>query len=127
MLNERGYALIACVLVITSMMLLAATGIARMQLTQQDTNTMLANLLQSQALAEGCADTALLELSLDSSYTGDETITIGSDSCTLRPVLSGPTTIETEASKNGSVYRLRIELSSSSPVTISSWERVSEF
>ncbi len=125
--NEHGYALIACVLVITSMMLLAATGIARMQLTTQSSNTTLTNLLMAQALAEGCADTALLELSQDSSYTGDETITIGSDTCIIRPVLSGPTTIETEASKNGSVYRLRIELSSTNPVTISSWERVAEF
>lgn len=126
-MNENGYALIACVLVITSIMLLAAVGMARNQLTIHESNTAMGSFIQAQALAEGCADAALLAISLDPTYTGDETIAIGSDTCVIQPRAVLSTTIETEAIKNGSVYRIRVELSSVIPVVVSSWERVSDF
>ena len=41
---------------------------------------------RSAALAEACVDVARLKLANDVSYSGNETILIGSDECKIRPI-----------------------------------------
>lgn len=79
----------------------------------------------AQALAEGCMEVALVRLATDSAYTGNETVEIGEEMCTIRTISGG--IVEVEAEVNDRYYRLRAVLSSLSPVTIDSWQKVDSF
>ncbi len=128
--NQRGFTLILSTIIISTVFLLIGITTAN-QLFGQIENTLGGeDFFQAKILAEGCADAALIELSYDSAYNGNEMRTINGASCTIRPVTtSGPTaTIETEAEVNDRIYRLRVEVSNTNPpITVSSWQRVTTF
>lgn len=127
--NRHGFSLIISVTIIGTVLMLVAISSTRVLLQQLSSSVGLEDHIAAKYLAEGCAEQALLRLSEDAQYAGNETITIDGLPCTIRPKeLSGSNTVfTTEVQLNTRVYRLRVELSSISPVTILSWERVSFF
>jgi hypothetical protein len=82
---------------------------------------------RSSALAEACADQALLAIANNNSYSGDATSTIGADQCYVGvvPVGSFPKTFQTRAIYQGSYTNLRIVVSAA-PAIIS-WQEVPNF
>lgn len=81
---------------------------------------------RSSALAEACVDKALLELAKNPTYGGNETIAVGSDSCTIRPIVppsSGEIIIETRAIYQSAVTNLKIILKDSD-LSIKSWNEI---
>lgn len=85
---------------------------------------------RSLALAEACADTALLKLAANREYSGEEIISIGNLTCTIFPVSTsgGQITIKTKASfpENGAekaVTNLVVTLGRTN-LNIISWEEV---
>ena len=86
---------------------------------------------ESLALAEACADRALLDLANDKSYTSGETIKIGSENCKIRTIKKNTPapskeTIETIAAVNEAHTNLRI-IVNSSDLSVISWREVAEF
>jgi hypothetical protein len=85
---------------------------------------------QSLALAEGCAHTALLKLAGDRTYTGNETVNVGMQTCRILPVTEsgGQFTVKTTASvpEGGTMQTVTnlIVLASSTNIGILSWEEV---
>ena len=125
--NQRGYALVISVLVLGTMLLSIAAATAfslsRTQLREQGWESG----MRAQSLAEGCAEYAILQLRLDGTYAGNEEIEIQGEPCTVRPILLGAsTTIETEATVDNRVYRLRVEVEPTD-IVIESWKRVITF
>jgi type II secretory pathway pseudopilin PulG len=126
--TRAGFTLIITVVLVATILLLLSATVAQGLLGQQQGLTSLDASTDAKGAAEGCAEYALLQLKLDPAYAGNETRAIGSVSCTIRPIISGPpTVIETEAEASGRPYRLRVELSSMDPLTVQSWGRVSAF
>lgn len=79
----------------------------------------------SLALAEACADSALLKLAQNSSYAGNENVNIGSDTCSILALESPPgqKIIKTWANYKG--YRTNIKITINHPaMTILSWEEL---
>jgi len=69
------------------------------------------NKESSLALAEACAEIAILSRVENSNYTGDEYFTIGSEECRVRPItVPGDVMIETTASKSGVVSNIIVNL-----------------
>lgn len=86
---------------------------------------------RSVALAEACADNALLRLAVNPSYTGNETIVIDTDTCSIRPIkprtpAAGHGTIETRALFQEATTNLRIVVSTST-FSIISWDERASF
>ncbi len=83
---------------------------------------------RSRALAEACANTALLKLVSNSSYAGGETITVGSSTCDIISVVSTSTgrAISTQGIFQRSYTNYKVTIPSSS-VSIISWEEVKKF
>jgi len=83
---------------------------------------------RSSALAEACVDTALLKLSQNSSYSGNENISVGSDSCSILAIESptGQKIIKTKAIFQNSVTNLKV-VATSSDLSIVSWEELPKF
>lgn len=129
MSNPRsGFILIISVLVLSTVIAViaasAAFGLAGSELRGDELDAS----TDAKALAEGCAETALFKLRNDTNYVGNETLTIGTGSCTIRPIIVGPPlTIETQATANTRVYRLRVEVSDTATFTIGKWQRVATF
>ena len=80
---------------------------------------------RSVALAEACADTALLRLALNPGYAGNETLTLGADSCFIRGITlaGGQFTIYTKAIFQKINTNLKI-FAASSDLSIISWEEI---
>src|SRR3989344_124199 len=91
---------------------------------------------RSLALAEGCADTAILNLAVDPSYTviAPTTVTVGSDGCTIESVSTAgtppQTTIQTSAvfpapsvTSQGAHTNLRVVVNTDD-ITVVSWDEV---
>lgn len=128
-MNERpGFTLVVSVMLIAAVLLGLAVTAARTLHGSLSSGTSIEGWDDAKALAEGCAETALWRLNENQTYTGNETITIEGAPCTIRPVTgSSPWIVETEAAANGRTYRLRVTVTSLSPVTVSSWDRVTSF
>ena len=79
---------------------------------------------RSRALAESCADTALLKLRQSGSYSGNETVTInGTETCTILPFeISGPQKIiKTTATVLEITTNIKVTVSGTVPMLVS-WE-----
>lgn len=82
---------------------------------------------QSIGRAEACVYTTILKLTLDQSYSGNETE--GSVPCFIRPIPSGPfpKDIEVEANVNNFHTNLRVTVSAPPTLSIISWEEIGDF
>ncbi len=86
------------------------------------------NKALASAAATACMEQAIDRLALSSGYAGNETLTVGTQTCTVRPVIAGGTwTIETSAQVGNQRTRYRTILSSRAPVVITSWVEVASF
>ena len=86
---------------------------------------------RSVALAEACADNAILRLAVNPNYIGNETLPIGLDSCLIRQIKRGvPSaglgTIETRALFREATTNLRIVVSTST-FSVISWDERASF
>lgn len=85
---------------------------------------------KAKAMANLCAEKALNEISLNSSYAGNETITVDSESCEILPIegTAPNLRIKTESTVDNTTRRVEIDISQVSPqISISSWKEVGEF
>lgn len=127
--NPRGFAIVGTVLVLCVVIILVAAATALRLASQLSSGTELRQWSDAQRLAEGCAEVALQSLRADPAYAGNENVTIGSNSCTIRPVVTAGavTTIQTEATVSGHPYRIEIELDDVETVHVTSWKHVTAF
>ena len=79
---------------------------------------------QTKSLTEACAEVALEAMRENNNYTGTDSVTIGSNSCTYTVSDTGGNNREINISGTiGSVTRkLRVTTSSFNPIVISSWQ-----
>lgn len=119
---QEGYialvsAIVISVLLITITVGLGLDGIfSRLNILDSESKT------RSIALAEACADTAILNVAQGNNQPANP-VTIGSDQCTIRCALSAGsnTTIETQANFNKAYTNLKVVIDNNT-LTIVSWE-----
>ena len=86
---------------------------------------------RSVALAQACADTALLKLAANPAYAGSETVPVESDTCLIRPTqinmpIVGQDTVETSAVFQEASTNLRVVVNAAD-MSIISWDEVPSF
>ena len=98
---QRGFIALISALVLSAMLLI---GVASESLGGFFARTSVLDAeskARSEALADACSNMVLSKLTEDASYAGGETITVGSDSCTIAGGASGdPRTFAIEAVYN---------------------------
>ena len=125
----KGYVAITSAFIITALILVIVLGVSLSAVLTRE-NILSSDLKEtSKALAEACAETALLKLAQNSSYAGNETITVAASTCSIVAVVaSGTKKIITTTGRAGDVYtNLRVTASSSPVLSISGWEEVVSF
>ncbi len=127
--GERGAALLISVLILTAILIGFAVVGSRGFLQETSTLTTLINKKRAEALTAACLEEAFYRLGTNPSYAGNETINLNNSSCLIRPLISGSDTwtIEIEAQAGNETSRIRVTLSSRSPIIISSWQTVLSF
>ena len=80
----------------------------------------------SYALASACAEQALLSLATTNTYTGNQTVSVGSSTCQIYAIQSqsGQTIITTKGSSQNTTTNLKITVTQTTPITIVSWEEI---
>ncbi|HEY4498115.1 MAG TPA: hypothetical protein VJA63_00555 [Candidatus Paceibacterota bacterium] len=83
---------------------------------------------RSLALAEACAEVALLKLAENPNYLGNEPLVIGEEQCQILPLETqgSDKIIKTEANAGGATSRIKVAARSQN-LDINSWEETASF
>ena len=128
----QGYIALISVVIVSALMLMVAIGLSLRSVSDLELSSAGESAARARALANACAEEAIVKLKGNLSYLGNETIIVdGGDSCTIVAVLgSGNTnrTIETQAVVNTYVKKIQVIILLLRPtLTISSWAEVPDF
>ncbi len=130
--NNGGYIALTTSILLSISLLLMVTAVSFQGFASRF--TILESELKEESifLAEACVQTAILKYAQDDSYTGDESVTIGTDSCYVVAVDDTPvsaTTIEVTASSSDAFTNLAVTVDMTDPVNfdITAWEEVASF
>lgn len=129
--NQQGFIALISVLIIGAVVLVISIGLSlrsvgetNMALSEQESHRAL-------ALANLCAEQALMKLESVLNYAGNESIIVGSESCTIRPVTGSGNlnrTVETQSTVSGYTKKVRVVVSRISPtIQITSWGEIADF
>jgi len=128
-IKNRGFMALMSVIIISVILLLIASTLSFSGFSGR------LNILDSEykerslALADACLDTAILRLATNPAYVGGPPdVSVGSDKCTIRPIISDLTsfTIETKASYQKSITNLKVKISKLD-LSIITWQEVPNF
>lgn len=108
--------------VVAGSLILLGLGFSKTSLALDQSN-------QAKALANTCAEEALLKLKQNLSYTGNETITLASGTCQIQDVKgAGPNRIiQTTGTVGAIIRKVEVKVKISPSFTLSSWLEVSDF
>jgi len=129
--NQNGFIALISVLIVGAVVLVVSIGISlrsvdesNMSLDEQESHRAL-------ALANLCAEQALMKLESSLNYNGNESIIVGDESCDILTIGGAGNltrTVKTSSVVSGYTRRIKVEVSRISPIMqISSWESVGSF
>ena len=131
MRNQEGFIALISVLIIGAIVLAISIGLSlrsigetNMSLAEQESHRAL-------ALANLCAEQALMKLESVLNYAGSENVTIGSESCDILAISGSGNfnrTVQAQSTVSGYTKKVKVVVSQISPtMQITSWEEVSDF
>ena len=121
--RSRGYIAIVSALIISIIMAIVLVSLGQVSFFHR-INISNAHLKEkSRALAGACVDAALLKIVNSSTYAGNETITVASDTCKIVSVVTSGTVrvVTTQGIYQNSYTNLRVDIPTST-VSITGWE-----
>ncbi len=126
--NNPGIIAIMTVLVIGAIILAVSIGAATRTRIETKTNESEEGTNRAMTAATSCMESALARLSDNSTYTGNQSLSVGVDTCSIATITtSGITrTVKTSSTVNGHTRRLQVTVSNvNPPLQVSSWQEVS--
>ena len=119
----RGYVAIMSALIITAIIVVMMIGLGQVAYLNRANVSEAHFKEKSRALSEACVNTAFLKLVSSSSYTGNETITVASDTCQIVAVVTSSTgrIITTQGRFQNSYTNFRVTVATST-VEVIGWE-----
>jgi hypothetical protein len=132
---QRGFIALTAVLIISAVVLTISIGLAVRSVGESKMSLDSQKSHRAMALANLCAETALMKLESVFQYSGDEVIMIDTEPCHILPVegsgnLSRTVKTQSTTTISGQVYvkKVKIVVSQiSSEMRVTSWEEVSDF
>jgi DeoR/GlpR family transcriptional regulator of sugar metabolism len=128
MRRERGYIAVLSTLIVGAVSLAIVVGVLLLGVSSQKSSFVSQWQTQARGATDGCTEEALQQIQSNTAFTGTNTVTIGTESCTYTVANTGVTTRTISASATvGSVVRkvqVYVTIASSS-ISITSWQEVS--
>jgi len=129
-LKNNGFVALLGVMVVTAIGLtVSVTLLASGSFTAQNSK-ILEDKYEARTLADACAEKALANIQVNTSYTGSENLNIGAGSCSFLVIDAGGSNreINSEGIVGNSIVRLKVLVNQVVPqVVTSSWQEVSSF
>lgn len=125
--KENGYIAVVSAMVIMTVLLLLATTTSMASFYSRFNALDRENKKVGTALAESCVDSALLKLAMNSSYLGNETVSVGSNSCKICPVSAAGQirNFSTKATYNQTVTNFAVKSTlNANSLSINSWQEI---
>lgn len=128
---NRGFAALITAIILSSVLIMATVTLSRSGFFVRSAILESEYKEASSALAEACADIAMLKLVADFLYAGDETMNIKGGSCVIKPVQKnmpsfGQHTLETTATFHDSITNMKIVVSGTD-FSVISWIEILSF
>jgi len=128
--NQGGFFVLTMVLLVCGVVLIISTGIFLRSISQVNQSGDSENALKAWSTVNACSEYALGKLAPDWSYVGDESLTIGEQTCYIYPVIASGTSrfIQASSTVSGFTKKVLIEAATNTPsVVINSWSMVADF
>lgn len=126
--HRSGFAAIISVILICGIGLISSTALAGVYINEARETTMRSFAIQARASAHSCASIAVLRLKQNSSYNGNENISVDKVVCSIgATVVNGNSRIlYAQATVNGMTSRIRVDFNgiNSSQFYLNSWTEI---
>ena len=130
-IKKNGYIALMAVLIIGAVVLNVAIASTIISILSSKNGLISQDLTAATELANACAEKALMDLKEHPTYSGNETITLGSGTCQVLPIdnLGGDNRqIKVVGNVNNRLRKIKINLTAINPtMTVTSWLEVSDF
>lgn len=128
---QPGYIYLLSVLVVGTIAIAITASVLLLSTSAASTGISLQQSSEALALAQSCADHAMLKLRSDSGYAGNETLVLGNGTCNILAIggiENENRTLCTEGLRGDTARRLEILIERILPsVTVYSWQEVTAF
>lgn len=126
--SQRGYVALFSVIAITSALTAAMFGVATSGFYSRFNVLASEHKEASMALAEGCAQAAILYLSQDASYQGAEEMSIADHTCQIESVVldSDEFVIKVSSDVKNAVSKIVVRVDSTD-LSVLAWSEVAQF
>lgn len=129
--NQRGFIAFISVLIIGSVVLAIGIGVSLRSIGETDMSLGEQESHRALALANLCAEQALMRLESILNYAGGESITMGSESCDILAISGSGNyarTVTTQSTVSKYTKKIKVEVWQISPtMQIASWQEVADF
>jgi hypothetical protein len=127
MKTNQGMIALTAVLIAGAIVLAVSIGIATRTMIETHISGGEERTNLALVSATSCMENALAKLSDNPSYSGNETISVGSNTCTIATITANgiTRTVKTSSTVGGHTRRLQVTVSSvNPPLQVSSWQEV---
>ncbi len=129
--KQRGFIALISILIMTAIMTLLALGMSERSLASSQTGSDQERGEQALTMATNCAEHALLQFKLDALYEGNETFTVGDNTCKIYALEadgSGGKFMKTESTVSLYTRRVLVDATrSGSSTEVILWQNVAHF
>lgn len=128
---NKGFIALTSILIIGAMVLVISIGVALRSVDEAYMSLGEQEAGRAIALANLCAEQALMKLKNDSNYSGNESIIVEGESCDILAVDgtgNSNRTVRSKSTVSGFTKKVKVEVLQINPeMQINSWEEVSDF
>lgn len=126
---EKGYITLISVLVTGAIAVAISIALILSGVSASRTSLVLEQSGQAKALADACAESALLSVYASPSFTGSGSLSIGQGSCSYTVTNTGGqnNTITATGVVGTVIRKVKILGTATTPITISTWQEVADF
>ena len=128
--NQRGYIILISVLIVGAVGLAIALSLLLLGVGSSRTSFALEQSFQAKALANACAEEALIQIRNSTPFSGTDTIALGTGSCTytVTQLVGQNRNINSSGTVGSIISKLQINIDTITPsINISSWQFVADF
>ena len=128
--NGKGFLTLTIVILVCSVVLIIATGSLLRSISQAGESADSENSLKAWGAVNACGEYALANLAPVWTYSGGESLSVGSSTCYIYPIVASGTSklIKASSTVSGFTKKILIEVATNTPsVLINSWSEVADF
>ena len=127
--NKPGYVLLLSILIVGAVGIAITTTVLLLGISTQQTSLAYQRAGQARALADSCAEEALMQIRDSAPFTGTGSLTFGQGSCEYGVINTGGSTrlVNSTSTVSTAIRKTKVTATTVNPqITIFTWQEVSD-